>query len=199
MAIVVGDILGAAQALTATRNLFMPARDEVAVLDQDGYQVFSRARPIKATVNERAKVMEHPVESGATITDHKIIEPVEITLSMILDPMLYRSTYAQIKSYFKSGTLFTVLTKSGGYPDMLITAIPHDEDPAISDTITMALSLKQVIIVEAQYGTLPPQAVESASDTDTVKRGEVTAKDVPTDSATETNSQSVLSDWTGRR
>ena len=86
---------------------------------------------------------------------------------------------------------------SGGYPDMLITAIPHDEDPAISDTITMAISLKQVIIVDAQYGTLPPRAVESPSDSDTVKRGEVTAKEVPTDSATETQSQSTLSGWFG--
>lgn len=195
MAIVVGDVLGAIQGADAVRNLFMPARDEVAVLDQDGYQVFSRARPVKATVNERAKVMEHPVESGATITDHKIIEPVEITLSMILDPTLYRSTYAQIKNYFKSGALFTVLTKSGGYTDMLITAIPHDEDPALSDTISMAISMKQVIIVEAQYGTLPPQSVESPSNADTVKRGEVTATD--TTASDTTKSQSLLSGWFG--
>lgn len=195
MAIVVGDILGAIQGADAVSNLFMPARDEVAVIDKDGYQVFSRARPVKATVNERAKVMEHPVESGATITDHKIIEPVEITLSMILDPLLYRSTYAQIKSYFKSGTLFTVLTKSGGYTDMLITAIPHDEDPALSDTISMAISMKQVIIVEAQYGTLPPQAVASPSNADTVKRGEITASEVPSGEAPK--SESLLSGWFG--
>lgn len=197
MTIVIGDILGAAQSLSGIQSLFTPAKDVVAVLDKDGYQVFSRARPMKANISETAKVMEHPVESGATITDHKIIEPVQITLMVMLDPMSYRSTYAQIKAYFLGGELFTVLTKSGAYANMLITSIPHDEEPDLADTITMSISLKEVIIVEAQYGKLPPKAVESATDADTAKRGEVTSKEVAADSKTETKSQSLLSGWFG--
>lgn len=197
MAIVIGDILGAVQAGEAINKLLSPARDVVAVLNSEGQQVFSRARPMKARVNEMAQVMEHPVESGATITDHKIIKPVEITIDMLLDPMLYRSVYAQIKGYYLGGELFTVLTKSGAYTSMIITGIPHDEDPGLIDTIAISIALKQVIIVEAQYGKLPPQSVENPTDADTVKRGEITPKDVPAGSPTATKSTSLLAEWFG--
>jgi hypothetical protein len=143
------------------------AFDQVAVFTQDYVQVFRSARTIKATVKEEAKVMEHPVETGATIVDHRIILPVEIELSLILTPTDYQNTYDKIKEAYLNSTLFIVQTKSGIYENQLIQSMPHDESPDNYNTILIALNLKQVIFVTAQYGTTP----KNASNTNTTNRG----------------------------
>jgi len=150
----------------------LPTTDVVAVYDQSFSQVFQTARPLKAEVSETAMAMEHPVESGATITDYRIINPVEIKLSMILEPASYKDTYSTIKQFFVSSTLLTVQTLTGTYDNMMITQMPHEEDPNIFDTITMALTLKEVLLVEAQYGTLPPRAVAKKADASTTDTGQ---------------------------
>lgn len=131
------------------------ATDVVAVFTQDYTQVFREARAIKAVVKEQSKVMEHPVESGAVITDHRIILPTEIDLSLILSSVNYQSVYNVIKQYYLNATLLVVQTRSGVYTNQLITALPHEEDPTMYAALTVALSLKQVIIVTAQYGVVP--------------------------------------------
>ena len=150
--------------------------DVVAIFDENFNQVFENGRPIKAMVNEDSKVMEHPVETGATITDHSIILPVEIELSLILDSENYRNTYQQIKTLFKSRKLLTVQTKTDSYRNMLIQKIPHDEDPELFDVIAIAVSLKEVLFVTAQFGTLPASKVANKSNASTVQKGEQQAK-----------------------
>lgn len=143
------------------------AVDYVAVFTQDFTQVFSEARAIKATVKEQAKAMEHPVESGAIITDHRIILPVEIELSMILQAPDYQDVYKTIRQYYLNGTLLVVQTRSGIYENQLIVSMPHEEDPAQFDALALALSLKQVQFVTAQYGVVP----KSPQHATTVNRG----------------------------
>lgn len=156
-------------ALPNILNTLLPsfAVDYVAVFDQDFNQLFRDARAIKATIKEEAKVMEHPVENGTIITDHRIILPVEIDLAMILLPDVYQDVYEQIRQYYFSSTLLTIQTKSGIYNNQLIAAMPHEEDPDQFDVITLALSLKQVQFVTAQYGVIPKQPKNNT----TVKRG----------------------------
>lgn len=127
------------------------AFDVVAVLDQDFAQVFPDARPIKGTVREDAKVMEHPVETGATVVDHRIITPVEIELSMVLSSEEYADVYQQIKQIFKNAQLLSVQGRVDVYDNMMIQAIPHEESPDMQDGITLALSLKEVIFVDVQF------------------------------------------------
>lgn len=136
-------------------NTLLPsyATDTVAIFDQDYNQLFRNARAIKAVVKEQSKVMEHPVESGAIITDHRIVLPVEIDLSLILSSSDYQDVYASIKQFYLNATLLIVQTRSGIYQDQLITALPHEEDPTMFDALTLALSLKEVIMVTAQYAT----------------------------------------------
>jgi len=142
-------------------------QDTVAVYTQDFTQVFRGARAIKAVVKESAKVMEHPVESGAVITDHRIVLPTEVQLSLILTPATYRETYDQISQFYQEGTLLVVQTRSGIYLDQLINSMPHEEDTNLFNTITLALSLKQVQFVTAQYTTRP----RNTKNTSTVQRG----------------------------
>lgn len=151
------------------------AFDTVAVFTQDFFQVFQEARAIKAVVKEQAKLMEHPVESGAIITDHRIILPVEIELSLILTPEFYQEVYKSIRQYYLNGTLLVVQTRSGIYENQLIAGMPHEEDPEIFDTIAIALSLKEVIFVTAQYGVVPRSAKNGPTTNKGAQQGKTTS------------------------
>jgi hypothetical protein len=148
------------------------AQDVVGIFTQDFQQLFVEARPIKASIKEESKVMEHPVETGITITDHRIIQPIEIELSIIINSVDYADVYNTIRQNFLNATLLTVQTKVGVYTNQLIASLPHDEDPALYDTITIALRLKQVLFVTAVYGVLP----RKASNSNTVNTGVQQAK-----------------------
>lgn len=153
--------------MTATR-----AADVVGVFDSNFRQVFPEARTLKATVKEEAKVMEHPLEDGSSIVDHKIILPIEVDLSVIIQSADFRSVYDQIKRYYLGAELLSVQTRTGVYNSMVIQSMPHDESPDMLDTVAIALKLKEVKLVTAQFGTLPPRKVAKPESSSTVKRGE---------------------------
>jgi len=160
------------------------ATDIVAVFDQNYNQLFRDARAIKAVVKEQAKVMEHPVESGAIITDHRIILPVEIDLSLILSSADYQDVYSSIKQYYLNATLLIVQTRSGIYTNQLISGLPHEEDPTMYDALTLALSLKEVIMVTPQYAT-----PRHPSNTNTTNRG--TQQTTPATASQTTTAQNI--------
>lgn len=154
------------------------AADVVALLRKSDFQqVAEKARAMKATVRETAKAMEHPVEDGTTITDHRVILPVEIDLSVMLADADYRATYQALKTLFTSAELLIVQTATDSYPDMMIVEMPHEETTDMVEAVPVALKMKQVKTVKAQYGTLPPRAVAKKSDASTVKHGEVATKE----------------------
>lgn len=157
-------------AITNIINTLLPsfAVDSVAIFDQNFTQLFRNARAIKAIVKEQSKVMEHPVETGAIITDHRIVLRIEIDLSLILSSVDYQDVYASIKQYYLNGTLLTVQTRSGIYTNQLISGLPHEEDPTMYDALTIALSLKEVIIVTAQFNISP----KNRRNSNTVNRGQ---------------------------
>lgn len=147
--------------------------DVVGIYDAEFNQLFETARAIKASVKEDSKLMEHPVENGATITDYSIILPIEIELSMIAAGVeAYRAVYNQIKQAFVSRSVLVVQTWTGLYRNMLIQSMPHEEDPALADAIAIALRLKEVKIVEAQYAALTARQVRNPSHASTVARGQ---------------------------
>lgn len=164
--------------------------DVVAIYDDQFQQVFTGARPIKAAVGESAKTMDHPTEVGTTVTDHRVILPVEINLSLILSPAEYAQVYHNMRVAFFSGQLFTVQAKTGGYSNMLIAEMPHDEDPAMFDTITMALKMREVRFVSAQFVKLPARRVRRPVQQSTKDRGQQAPKTPST--ATQAKSRSIL-------
>lgn len=165
--------------LTTLNNLLPSAAvDYVAIFDQNFTQLFREARALKAVVKEQAKVMEHPVESGAIITDHRIILPVEIELSLILASADYQSVYKAIRQYYLNATLLVIQTRAGVYENQLISALPHEEDPTMFDALAIALSLKQVQFVQAQFGVIPKAPANKA----VVNRGVQRPKPIADDS-----------------
>lgn len=157
------------------------AADAVAIYDSNFNQVFINARPIKGAASEDSKLMEHPLETGAVIADHRIILPVEIQLSMILTPDEYRQTYQQIRQAFYAGTQYTVQLRAGGYQNMVIGSMPHDESADIFDTITLAIKLREVQFVTAQFVNaksvnLKSSSVKNKKQQSTKSRGQQAAK-----------------------
>lgn len=125
--------------------------DVVAVLDKSFRQVFADARPMKASVKEESKVMQHPVENGTSVVDHRVLIPVEIKLSMLLSGDSYRNTYQQIKQYYLRAELFTVQTTADTYQNMLIASMPHEESPELSDAIAMEIAFSELKIATTKY------------------------------------------------
>lgn len=151
--------------------------DVVAVFDQNFTQVFEKARPMKIRISEFAKVMEHPIETGATITDHRVIEPIEIEIDIIMTSADYRSVYQQIRQLYIDATLLTVQSRTANYSNMLISEIPHDEDPDVFDAVILTIKMKEVFFVTAQFGTLPPSAVANPVNASTQEQGNQQTKD----------------------
>lgn len=110
-------------------------------------QLFVNARPLKATVRETSRVMNHPVESGVILSDHHIINEVEIELPLIVTAQFYAATFSQIRQAFINATPLSVKTRVGVYSNMIIADMPHEEDAEMYDAITLALRLRQVIYI----------------------------------------------------
>ena len=120
--------------------------DVVAVLDQEDFQqLFQEARPMKARIRENAQIMKHPVESGASLADHRVIEPRSLELLMILTAADFSGAFQQIRSAWLNSTLLTVQTKACVYQNMIIRALPREEDPETFDVTTLTLQMEEVI------------------------------------------------------
>ncbi len=154
------------------------AIDVVGLFDDSFAQCFVDARPIKASIKPRSKAMEHPIESSAMNTDHLVMLPIEMELSMMLTSHAYRNTYSQIREAYRHGHIFSVQTKAGIYPNMLITDMPHEEDSDIFDALMLTLKLKEMVLVKAQYEKLPSQKVKNKTHASTVQRGEQSGKPI---------------------
>ena len=122
--------------------------DVVQVLEQDSMtQVFSGARPVKATVRETARVMDYPVETGATLSDHRISNPTEIELICIIPAAQYTTAYPAIRNAWLNATLLSVQTRLGTYKNMIVADLPHEEEPDMFNAVLQTIKLREVILI----------------------------------------------------
>jgi len=152
-------------------------RDVVGLWRDDFKQFCALSRPMNCRVTEPTKNMEHPVESGSVITDHRVILPVEIEMSLVMDADSFADQYAQLRTAMKNATLLYVHTRTSVYGNMIITDMPHDENPDQYDTIAVSLRLKEVILVTATFEPLPPRSVQNKDNSSTKDRGQTQKKD----------------------
>lgn len=160
-------------AASFTRGLITPTRavDVVAITGVGFAPMFAAARPLTASVYEFADIMEHPLETGAVIADHIVFQPVEIELPlMCVGEFAYRSTYAALRGTFNAGTLLTILTRTGSYPNMVIIDLPHDETPGQFDAISIRVRLREARFVSPKTG-LSQSQVKNPSQASTTNRG----------------------------
>lgn len=176
----ISDLLSAAG--NALRSTIRPGRlaDVVGVMATPGFTpAFPSAQPLAALVYESAEVMRHPLEMGTTIVDHIVVQPVEINLPLrCIGEVEYRATYAAIKSNFLRGERLTVQTRTGGYPNMLIASMPHEETPGIYDGVSINLNLVEAkfVVPESELST---SQVANNKDASTVSKGSQQTRNTP--------------------
>lgn len=141
-------------------------------------QVYVQARPLKASLRETSKIMEHPAETGVSLADHHIINPVEIEIPLMIPSDSYAAMYTQIKTDFVAATLLTVKTPVNVYQNMIISDMPHEEDPEHFNSIMLALRLRQIIyFIPGAPQALPANYSPQAPDNqNTVQSGVQQAK-----------------------
>lgn len=150
-----------------------PALDVVAVLDADLNQVFPDARPIKGSIREVSKLMEHPVETGATVADHRIITPVEIELACLLTTFEFADVYQQVRDIYLRGDVLTVQTRTSSYENMVVMGMPHEEAPDMQDGVALVVSLREVKYVTPEFTERKiPVTPANPKNSKTVNRGE---------------------------
>lgn len=135
--------------------------DMVGVYDQDFFQQFPNARPMRATVRQNARAMEHPIETGQIITDYRVILPIEIEIPFLVSPEFYRDTYEQIQNLFFNSELLLVQTISALYSNMIISEMPHQESPDHFNSMHILLRFKQVQIVSSATSFAPLNATDT--------------------------------------
>lgn len=167
----VSDVIFGAASLA--RGIIKPTKavDVVAITGAGFMPLFTQARPLTAGVYETADVMEHPLETGAVIADHIVFQPVEIELPLLcIGDLAYRSTYALLRSTFNAGTLLTIRTRTGSYPNMIITDLPHEETADVFDGIAIRLRLREARFVTPKTG-LSKEQTKDAKQSSTTNRG----------------------------
>lgn len=168
------------------------AQDLVALLDAESFQpLFEPADIMRVSVREMSKLTGFAVEDGTQRVDHRVIDPVEIELPLLLTTET-RNTYENLRQAWLDCREIIVQTKVRSYAQMLIYELPHEETPEQGDAITIALKLREVTVVRAEYGALPPQKVANPNQSSTVKKG----NQQTTESSDATKKKgSILAEW----
>ena len=165
-------------------STFIPtaASDIIGIFNQEGDQVLVDARPTGVTVVRDSLKFTHPLENNTSRADGKIILPVQITYSVVLQSGDYESAYSEINRYFLSSEELIVQTKARSFGRMIVTAMPHKEEPQLFDAIVVDISLE-----ETQIATTLTVANDEAFST--TNRGQAQPQ---TPSATQESQGSVL-------
>ena len=122
------------------------AVDVFAILDSAGNQVIENGRPLQASIIRSSKKFTHPLENNATRADGKIITPVQISVSIIFQGGDYESGYRELERLFERSDSLMVRTKVRTFDNMIITDMPHKEDSAAYDAITVDIKLEETLL-----------------------------------------------------
>lgn len=148
----------------------------VLILDSDGNEVLSTIVNIGASVIESKTFSKHSLENSQVVVDDQYDNPTLVTLRVILNPSDYLDVYKEIKSLYQSITNFTVQTKVDSYSNLYLEAIPHEEDPAMFNTIQMNLEFTEQLVVSTNVEGLETSDVSNPGDSDTVNSGSKVAE-----------------------
>jgi hypothetical protein len=134
--------------------------DSVAILN--GFsQVLQACRPMKASVRQFSRILDHPTESGQLISDYSVLLPIEIDMTVIVQAPYYRSTAQQILQLYQTKQLLTIQLKDGTYVNMVIAEMPREETPQMFDAFTMTIKFRQVSIVQSAPAFSPASPTQA--------------------------------------
>lgn len=170
-------------ALTAIQGLGM-----VALQALFGTSAFRAIGPLTADVtveeehHDEMFITQHPVEQGAAISDHAFKQPARVhirvgwspagefsTGNSLLDsalaiipnapdPSYLTDIYANLLLLQDSASLLSVFTGKRAYANMLIRSLSVKTDQQTENALFVDVDLQQVIIVQTQTVSMPPNA-----------------------------------------
>jgi hypothetical protein len=129
--------------------IYPSSADVVGIFDANFNQQFPNARPMRASIRQNSRPMEHPLETGQIITDYRIILPIEVEIPFMVAPDFYRDTYQQILNLFTTTQILIVQTLPTIFQNMIIAEMPHEESPDYFNSIRFTLRFKQVQVVQS--------------------------------------------------
>lgn len=144
---------------------------KVGIFDNNGNPALASASIMRMEKNPEILLPEHPLEDGTSTMDHRVIRPIEIRVSLIAEKDNYRSVYADLVNFAKSGALFQIAMRVGTYSNMALSAYPHEENPDMFDAISMELNFRQMLFVVPAQGTMSSSNTANPYDTNTVQQG----------------------------
>ena len=128
-------------------------------------------------------ITDHPVEQGAVISDHAYLNPVTVEIKIGFRPMTFLSgvpsrkgmntaarealtrgvpylnqVYQNVLALQKNRVLNVIMTGKRLYTNMLIERIACVTDKDTENVLMLTLSCRQVVIVQTQPNTLPPDS-----------------------------------------
>jgi hypothetical protein len=149
----------------------------IAILDEEGNQLFSTAVNINVAAIESKTFASHSLENKQVVVDDQFDNPGAISMQMILNPVDYQSVYSEIKAAYKAVTNFTIQTRVDTYTNMYLAQLPHEESPEMFNTIAITLEFTEQIIAGADSETMTSERVSSKSDASTVNAGQKSSTD----------------------
>lgn len=175
--------------------------------------LFSRAIgpvPVSCVISENhvaeLGITEIPIETGAKITDHSFVMPKKITLDVADENAA--ATWNALVRFQETRAPFTMVSGLMVYKNMLIKTLTADRDEKFSRVLRCTADLQEIIIVSTAYtadtgakksATQQNTSKSAAKDTktadraaSTVTRGDSPSTPVPTASAGNAGSQSML-------
>lgn len=144
----------------------------IRVLDNDTFfPLLVTAHPMRIDVKDEKRATKFPVETGALRSDHVIDELTEISVEFLMIGMLGRLHFEELRMFYESKRLVTVVCDMGVYPDMLIEAMPHTESPSMLSTGAAQLRFVEWREVAPEYGELQQEDVAAPQHASTQQRG----------------------------
>lgn len=143
----------------------------IAVLDNDGNQLFQSAVNMRCRVKHEKVYPEHPLENANVIFDDVYPIPTEASLDFVLNPDDYRDVYKEIYQAWDNNAEFTIITRVETIKNMRLPRIPHDENTDMMNTISITLAFKKMNFSQVTTQALSSDDVANPADADKVNGG----------------------------
>lgn len=154
-----------------TPGIYPYAQDLVAILDNESLEpIFTASIPMRVSVNQSKMLTQYQVEDGSTRNDHVVDNPLEMNIDLILSDEK-RAEYASVEQAFNELRLVIVQTSISSYRNMMIEAMPHDENVELGENSMLNVRLLEWREITPSYGDLPPKKVVNKNQSSTVKSG----------------------------
>jgi len=133
----------------------------------------SAGRPIVPNVvleehtSDRLEITRHPVEYGASTADHAFKEPTSVTMTLgwtnstifaLGSEQYVRLVYNDLLTLQASRKPLLIVTPKRLYPSMLVEELSLTSDATSEYALMVNATFQQILIVETQAATVPPQA-----------------------------------------